>query len=65
VISDRTATIIIAVVTVIWAANIIAGMVRFNDYQPSESVNAIFMAVVGGAFALRGKGHGGDGDHKR
>jgi ABC-type branched-subunit amino acid transport system permease subunit len=65
VISDRTATIIIAVVTVIWAANIIAGMVRLNDYQPSESVNAIFMAVVGGAFALRGKGHGGDGDHKR
>jgi hypothetical protein len=65
VISDRTATIIIAVVTVIWAANIIAGMARINDYQPSESVNAIFMAVVGGAFALRGKNSGGNGDHKK
>ena len=63
-ISDRTATVIIGVVTVIWALNIVAGMTSWNDYQPSESINAIFMAVVGGAFALRGKSTG-NGDHKK
>lgn len=64
-ISDRTATVIIGVVTSIWALNILGGMFEINDYQPSESINAIFMAVVGGAFALRGKGkNGGNGDPK-
>lgn len=52
-ISDRTATIIISVVTTIWALNILAAMFEINDYQTSESINGIFMAVVGGAFALR------------
>lgn len=61
-ISDRTATIVIGVVTVIWAANVVAGMLALNDYQPSESVNAIFMAIVGGAFALRGRS---GGEHKK
>jgi uncharacterized membrane protein YeaQ/YmgE (transglycosylase-associated protein family) len=55
VISDRTANILIGVVTAMWAGNIIAGMVQVNDYQPSESINGIFMAIVGGAFALRAK----------
>lgn len=60
-ISDRTATVVIGVVTAIWAANILAGITQFNDYQPSETVNGIFMALVGGAFALRNKnGKGGD-----
>lgn len=60
-ISDRAATVIIAVVTVIWAANIVAGMLRINDYQTSESVNGIFMVIVGGAFALRTRSDkGGD-----
>lgn len=62
-ISDRTATIVIAVITVVWAGNIVAGMLRVNDYQPSESVNGIFMAIVGGAFALRARG-GGENDRK-
>lgn len=63
-ISDRTATIVIAVVTTVWAANIIAGVIALNGYQPSESVNGIFMAVVGGAFALRAKGRDDDDDDK-
>jgi uncharacterized membrane-anchored protein YitT (DUF2179 family) len=63
-ISDRTATIIIGVVTTIWALNILAAMVEFNNYQPSESINGIFMAVVGGAFALRHKGVTGGSDPK-
>lgn len=54
-ISDKTANVLIGVVTVMWALNIVAGMARINDYEPSESVNGIFMAIVGGAFALRAK----------
>lgn len=62
-ISDRTANAIIAVVTAIWAGNILAGMLPALDHEPSESVNGIFMAIVGGAFALRARSRqGGDGE---
>lgn len=59
ILSDRTANIIIGVVTSIWAANILAGMFEVNDYQPSESINGIFMTIVGGAFVLRARSRGG------
>lgn len=51
-ISDRTANVLIGVVTAMWAVNLLAGMFQINDYQASESVNGI-LAVVGGAFAFR------------
>lgn len=54
-ISDRAANIIIGVVTAVWAANIVAGMVTFRGYQPLESVNGIFMVIVGGTFLFRNK----------
>lgn len=63
-ISDRTATIVIAVVTTVWAANIVAGVIALNGYQPSESLNGIFMSIVGGAFVLRARNDGGGGNHK-
>lgn len=50
-IGDRTRTVIIAVVTTVWALNFTAGLV-VDDYKPSESINGIFMAIVGGLFAL-------------
>lgn len=55
--SDRTRTVIIAVVTTIWALNFLVpvGMaigLYTSDYKPSESINGIFMAIVGGLFAL-------------
>lgn len=50
-IGDRTRTVIIAVVTIVWAINFFAGLV-VHDYKPSESINGIFMAIVGGLFAL-------------
>lgn len=50
-ISDRTRTAVIVVVTTVWAANFLAG-VLVPDYKPSESINGIFMAIVGGLFAL-------------
>jgi hypothetical protein len=62
-ISARTRTVVIAVVTAVWAANFIAG-VAVKGYQPSESINGIFMAIVGGLFALGAKGgtHSSNGD---
>lgn len=62
--NDRAANAIIGVVTVVWAVNFGA---RFAvaDYQPSESINAIFMAIVGGVFALKSRGaSGGKGGGK-
>lgn len=53
--SDRSANIIIGVVTAVWAGNIIAGMASINGYQPSEAINGIFLTIVGGAFVLRSK----------
>lgn len=51
--SDRAANIVIGVVTTVWAANIAAGMLRINGYQPSEAINGIFLVIVGSAFVLR------------
>lgn len=66
-IGDRTRTVIIAVVTTVWAINFTAGLV-LQDYQPSESINGIFMAIVGGLFALGARSHstnGGNNGRKR
>lgn len=54
--SDRSANILIGVVTAVWVANIAAGMVKLNGYQPSEVINGIFLTIVGGAFVARRKG---------
>lgn len=54
-ISDRAANILIGVVTTVWVANIAAGMLQLNGYQPSEAVNGIFLSIVGGAFVLRSR----------
>ena len=60
--SERLANLVIIVVTLVWATNFAA---RFfvHDYQSSETINAIFMAIVGGVFALKAKG-GDKGDHE-
>lgn len=63
--SDRTANIVIGVVTAIWAGNVLVGMAAWNGYQPSAEVNAIFTLIVGGAFGLRARTKGnGDGGEK-
>lgn len=49
-IGARTRTLIIGVVTAVWAFNVLAGALLRN-YEPSESINGIFLAVVGGVFA--------------
>lgn len=50
-VGDKTRTVVIAVVTTVWALNFAAGIL-VKDYNPSESINGIFMAIVGGLFAL-------------
>lgn len=60
-ISDRAATVVVYVVTAMWAANLLAGMFAINGYQPSESVNGIFTGTVGVAFLIRAKAKSGDG----
>ena len=64
ILTDRAASIVIYVVTAIWAGNILAGMLAWNGYQPSTEVNGIFMAVVGGAFIARTRNRsaGGGGE---
>lgn len=48
---------IIIVVTLVWVVNFGA---RFfvDNYQPQESLNAIFMGIVGGLVAYRSRGGG-------
>lgn len=45
---------VIRLVSAMWACNLIAGMIPALEYQPSEAVNGIFMAIVGSLF-LAGK----------
>jgi hypothetical protein len=60
-ISDRTRTIVLAVVTVIWAINFLAGVV-IPDYKPDQAINGIFMAIAGTLFALN-RSHGNGNGH--
>lgn len=41
---------VIRLVATMWAANLVAGMIPSLQYEPSEAVNGIFMAIVGGLF---------------
>lgn len=60
-ISDRTVNVIVGVVTAVWAVNVVMGMIPHSDYHPPESINAIFVTIVGGAvtYKARSKGDGG------
>lgn len=45
------ATVIIVLVTVVWAVNFAAQFI-VDEYKPDVAINGIFMAIVGGALAL-------------
>lgn len=60
--NDKTANIVIGVVTAVWAANVVAGMASWNGYQPSEAINGVFTLIVSGAFALRARGKSNNND---
>lgn len=60
VLPERLANWIIGIITGVWVANFLAPFV-FDNYDTSETINAIFMAIVGGVFALKGRGSGKGG----
>lgn len=49
--SPRLHNAVVIVVTVVWATNFLARLV-LPHYQPPVQVDAVFMAIVGGAMAL-------------
>lgn len=58
--SEVVRNAIIAVVTTVWAVNFAAGLVS-ETYEPDQAINAIFMAIVGGLFAIGArKDNGGE-----
>lgn len=64
-IDETTRRVIIYLVSAVWAVNFGAGFV-VEKYEPDQAINGIFMAIVGGLFALGAKdkrnGSGGAGD---
>lgn len=60
--NDKTVTVVIYVVTAIWAGNVIVGMAAIQGYAPSAGLNAVFTTIVGGAFAIRAARRGGNGN---
>ena len=59
-IDDTTRRIIIYLVSGVWAVNFGASFV-VEDYKPDQAINGIFMAIVGGLFALGARQNGGRG----
>jgi hypothetical protein len=57
-IDPKMKNIILVTVTSVWAANFTAGLLPFLNYQPDQAINAIFMGIVGGVFALGAKSKG-------
>jgi hypothetical protein len=51
VISRKTTTLVVALVSSVWAVNFLAGVVLPN-YEADQAINGIFMAIVGGTLAL-------------
>lgn len=49
--SKRMTRWVVIVVTVIWAVNILAGILS-TTYSADQAVNGIFMAIVGGILAV-------------
>lgn len=47
----RATTVIVGLVSTIWAINFIAGIV-LPEYDADQAINGIFMAIVGGTLAL-------------
>lgn len=54
------AWVIIGAVTTIWSASQITA-IFVADYTTDPMLHTIFMAIVGGAFALKGRGDGDSG----
>lgn len=49
--SRKTTTLVVGLVSSVWAVNFLAGVV-LPEYEADQAINGIFMAIVGGALAL-------------
>ncbi len=49
--SKRTRTALIGVITAVWVVNFSARLF-LPDYEPSGTIDTIFMAIVGGLLAV-------------
>jgi hypothetical protein len=61
VISPKLANIVISIVTCVWVVSFGLSVTSMT-YKPDPQINVIFMAIVGGAMALKAKR--GDSDKK-
>jgi len=48
--APSTRTIVIGIATGVWSLNALGGLL-IGGYKPSESVNAIYMVIIGWLFA--------------
>jgi hypothetical protein len=55
--------VILLIVTLTWAANLVAP-IWSRDYKPPAELNGAFMAIVGVYFATRDKGNSKDKDQQ-
>jgi nicotinamide riboside transporter PnuC len=59
VISPRLANVVIIIVTIVWVTSFAVSLFSLT-YKPDPQINVIFMAITGGAMALKAKrGEGG------
>jgi hypothetical protein len=64
VISAGLANVVIVIVTCVWVTSFAVSLMSAN-YHPDPQINVIFMAIVGGAMALKAKrGTPTDGEKK-
>lgn len=51
---DWAINYLLVVSSLVWVANFIFGIV-IDSYEGSETINAVFIAVIGGIFTLKGQ----------
>jgi hypothetical protein len=61
VIPNTLANAIITLVTLVWAGNFFASVFS-QGYQSDSTLNFVFMAIVGGALALRREARAADSE---
>lgn len=53
--SPKLANVIAIIVTAVWVASFVVSLFSVT-YKPDPQINVVFMAVVGAAMALKGRG---------
>jgi hypothetical protein len=61
--SPALANLIIVIVTAVWVTSFVVALMS-TTYKPDPQINVIFMAVVGGAMALKARKPAGTEEKK-